>query len=162
MLAWTIYISFIGAAVLPFLRPRHKAAARTVALAVALAGLGIGVFSVAHYKMDSGLQTIVDIPWVAGMGIHYYLAADGISLTLVLLTGLASVAGILFSWNVEHRVPEFFSLYLALIGAVAAYETLWRSAQLPAAGLPLVAVALIAVLVMGNAVSRAAQRRIYD
>jgi hypothetical protein len=51
---------------------------------------------------------------------------------------------------------------VALIGAVAAYETLWRSAQLPAAGLPLVAVALIAVLVMGNGVSRAAQRRIYD
>jgi hypothetical protein len=51
---------------------------------------------------------------------------------------------------------------LGLVGAVAAYEALWRGAGLPAAGLPLLAVALIGVLVMGNAISRAAQRRIYD
>jgi NADH-quinone oxidoreductase subunit M len=52
------------------------------------------------------------------MGIHYLLAADGISRVLVLLTGLAAVAGILFSWNVEHRTNEFFAFYLALIGGV--------------------------------------------
>src|SRR5206468_8330414 len=50
--------------------------------------------------------------------IDYYLAADGISLTLVLLTGIAAVAGILFSWNVDTRVKEFFAFYLALIGGV--------------------------------------------
>ncbi|HND61981.1 MAG TPA: NADH-quinone oxidoreductase subunit M, partial [Opitutaceae bacterium] len=44
--------------------------------------------------------------------------ADGISLTLVVLTGLAATAGILFSWNIEERVGEFFALYLALIGGV--------------------------------------------
>src|SRR5262249_36832614 len=37
---------------------------------------------------------------------------------LVLLTGLAAVAGILFSWNIEHRAKEFFAFYLALIGGV--------------------------------------------
>jgi len=44
--------------------------------------------------------------------------ADGISLVLVLLTGLAAVAGVLFSWNVEMRTNEFFAFYLALIGGV--------------------------------------------
>jgi NADH-quinone oxidoreductase subunit M len=52
------------------------------------------------------------------MGIHYTLAADGISLVLVLLTGLAAVAGVLFSWNIELRVNEFFAFFLALIGGV--------------------------------------------
>ena len=50
--------------------------------------------------------------------IHSHLAADGISMTLVVLTGLAATAGILFSWNIEERVGEFFALYLALIGGV--------------------------------------------
>src|SRR6202043_2455919 len=50
--------------------------------------------------------------------IDFFLAADGISLTLVLLTGLAAVVGILFSWNIEHRAKEFFAFYLALIGGV--------------------------------------------
>ena len=52
------------------------------------------------------------------LGINFHLGADGISLVLVLLTGIAAVAGILFSWNVEHRAKEFFAFYLALIGGV--------------------------------------------
>jgi NADH-quinone oxidoreductase subunit M len=56
--------------------------------------------------------------WVPSMGIHYSLAADGISLVLVLLTGLAAVAAVLFSWNIELRTNEFFAFYLALIGGV--------------------------------------------
>jgi NADH-quinone oxidoreductase subunit M len=58
------------------------------------------------------------VPWIPSLGIRFHLAADGISLTLVLLTGLAAVAGILFSWNIEHRAKEFFAFYLALIGGV--------------------------------------------
>ena len=46
------------------------------------------------------------------------LAADGISRVLVLLTGIAAVAGVLFSWNIELRTNEFFAFYLALIGGV--------------------------------------------
>jgi NADH-quinone oxidoreductase subunit M len=52
------------------------------------------------------------------MGIRFTLAADGISLVLVLLTGLAAVAGVLFSWNIELRTNEFFAFYMALIGGV--------------------------------------------
>ena len=65
-----------------------------------------------------GFQTAIERPWIPGLGIEYFLGADGISLVLVLLTGLASVTGILFSWNIEHRAKEFFAFYLALIGGV--------------------------------------------
>src|SRR5213078_2944955 len=37
---------------------------------------------------------------------------------MVLLTSIASLAGILFSWDIEHRAKEFFAFYLALIGGV--------------------------------------------
>ena len=52
------------------------------------------------------------------LGIHYLLAADGISVVLVLLTGIASLAGVLFSWNIDRRLNEFFALYFALVGGV--------------------------------------------
>src|SRR5262249_19839781 len=65
-----------------------------------------------------GRVTIVDVPWVPSMGIYYVLAADGISRVLVLLTGLAAVSGVLFSWNIELRTNEFFAFFLALIGGV--------------------------------------------
>jgi NADH-quinone oxidoreductase subunit M len=52
------------------------------------------------------------------MGIRFILAADGISRVLVLLTGIAAVAGVLFGWNIELRANEFFAFFLALTGAV--------------------------------------------
>jgi len=117
MLAWTIYLSFAGA-LIEALLPKGKAGlARWFALSIAVLGLlhAVGGFV---QGIGQGRNIIVDVPWVPSMGIHFLLAADGISRVLVLLTGLAAVAGILFSWNVEHRTNEFFAFYLALIGGV--------------------------------------------
>jgi NADH-quinone oxidoreductase subunit M len=118
-LAWTIYLSFAGALIEAVL-PKGKAAlARWFALAVAVAGLAIGVHGfIAGLEQAAGPQIIVDAAWVPAMGIHYLLAADGISRVLVLLTGLAAVCGVLFSWNIELRTNEFFAFFLALIGGV--------------------------------------------
>lgn len=116
MLAWTIYISFFGVLLLmlPNLGVR---AARTIALSTAVSGLAVALIGFAQQRAGTTL-TIARNPWVPSLGIEYHLAADGISLTLLLLTGIVAVAGILFSWNIEHRTNEFFAFYLALIGAV--------------------------------------------
>ncbi|MDB6066058.1 MAG: NADH-quinone oxidoreductase subunit [Pedosphaera sp.] len=118
MLAWTVYISFIGVLALMLLPAQHARAARGIALLAALLGLGCGVAGMVQHNVNGGVETIVRTPWIAGLGIDYFLGADGISLTLVLLTGIAAVVGILFSWNMEHRAKEFFAFYLALIGGV--------------------------------------------
>ena len=115
MLAWTIYISFLGA-LAARLSP-SKALARWIALLAALAGLGLGIATLAHWQPGEFL-TVAHHAWVPQLGLSWYLAADGISLTLVLLTGIAATAGILFSWNIEHRTQEFFTFYLVLIGGV--------------------------------------------
>jgi NADH-quinone oxidoreductase subunit M len=118
MLSLTIYISFIGALVIAFLVPAKPARmSRILALMVAVAGLAVGV---AGFVSDygKGLVVLTDKVWVPSMGIHFLLAADGISRTLVLLTGIAAVSGVLFSWNIEDRTNEFFGFFLALIGGV--------------------------------------------
>jgi NADH-quinone oxidoreductase subunit M len=117
MLAWTIYLSFAGALIEALLPRRFATLARCLALAVSIAGLVFAVFGFVH-GMSRGRVVLVDVPWVASMGIRYTLAADGISRVLVLLTGLAAVAGVLFSWNIELRTNEFFAFFLALIGGV--------------------------------------------
>src|ERR1700675_2284445 len=116
MLAWTVYISFAGVLALMLLPAGRPRAARKLALATALAGFVAGLAGVIQHK--GGFQPIVQKHWIPGLGIDFFLGADGISLTLVLLTGIASVVGILFSWNMEHRAKEFFAFYLALIGGV--------------------------------------------
>jgi NADH-quinone oxidoreductase subunit M len=117
MLAWTIYISFLGAALLILLPPGSARAARPLALLTAFLGFVIALAGTV--RAGSGaFQTIVKVPWVPSLGIEYHLGADGISLTLVLLTGIAATTGVLFSWNIEHRAKEFFALYLTLIAGV--------------------------------------------
>jgi NADH-quinone oxidoreductase subunit M len=121
MLAWTIYISLLGAAALVLLPPDNRRAVRITALLTALAGLAVALGGAVQYERHApsgALVDLVNIAWIADLGIHFHLAADGVSITLVLLTGVAAVAGVLFSWNVERRTKEFFALYFALIGGV--------------------------------------------
>ena len=117
MLAYTIYLSFAGAFLLALLPKDKPALSRWAALLVAVAGLAVGVTGFV-VGMGQGREIILDLPWVPAMGIHFLLAADGISRVLVLLTGLAAVAGVLFSWDIDLRTNQFFAFFLALIGGV--------------------------------------------
>jgi NADH-quinone oxidoreductase subunit M len=117
MLAWTIYISFLGAAAM-FLLPKGSVAlARILALLTAVAGFALALTAFVQHRSGEML-TVTRVPWIPSLGIEYHLAADGISLTLILLTGIVAVTGILFSWDIDHRTKEFFAFYLVLIGAV--------------------------------------------
>ena len=117
MLAWTIYISFLGVLLLLLLPKKSVRAASVLALLTVVAGFAVTLCGFATQRSGE-LVTVARIPWVPSLGIEFYLAADGISLTLLLLTGIVAIAGVLFSWNVDYRAKEFFAFYLALIGGV--------------------------------------------
>ena len=113
MIAWTIYLSFAGA-VIVLLSPR--AFGRWLALAIAVAGFvqALGAFF-ARGTDFRHFATIVRVPWIPALGINYHLAADGISLTMALVTGLTAVSAVLFSWKVEERPNEFFFWLLLVV-----------------------------------------------
>src|ERR1700739_3766669 len=119
MLALTIYISFVGALVV-MLMPTARTA-RVLALMVAVAGFAVALVGFVQAGLE-GAVAVVARAWIPALGIRSTLAADGISRVLVLLTGLAAMAGILFSWNIGDkegdRANEFFAFFLALIGGV--------------------------------------------
>ena len=119
MLAWTIYLSFLGAVAVTLAPARQPLVARLVALLTTIAGLGLALLAALHGNAGgAGYHHRSAHAGYRQLGIEYRLAADGISLAMVLLTGIAAVAGVLFSWNVEERVKEYFAFYLILIGAV--------------------------------------------
>jgi NADH-quinone oxidoreductase subunit M len=115
MIAWTIYITLAGA-VFALILPRVFA--RWIALGTTITSLAISlaaffqtpIVDLAHFT------TIVRVPWVPVLGMNYHLAVDGISLTMVLVTGIAAVSTVLFSWDVDHRQNEFFFWLLLVIG----------------------------------------------
>jgi NADH-quinone oxidoreductase subunit M len=61
---------------------------------------------------DSDLMIRTD--WIPYFKIQYFLGVDGISLSLILLTGLVSLLSCLASWNIEKQVKGYFSLFLLL------------------------------------------------
>src|SRR6266704_3422991 len=114
MIAWTIYITFAGAVVLLVL-PRGFA--HWIALVAAIAGFAISLATFFCDDVDLGhFTTIIRVPWIPALGMNYHLALDGISLTLVLVTGLAAISAILFSWDVSDRAKEFFFWLLLVVG----------------------------------------------
>ena len=90
MLAWTIYASFLGALAVLLLPAKAVREVRLVALGSAITGFIIGFYGVIDFGGGPIYETIVKERWIAPLGIDYSLAVDGISATLVLLTGLAA------------------------------------------------------------------------
>jgi NADH-quinone oxidoreductase subunit M len=113
MIAWTIYVTFGGALLLLFL---PHLLARWMALLVSVTGFAISLNAFFTTPDAAGFKTIVELPWIRGLGFEYHLAADGISLTLCLVTGLTAVSAVLFSWDVEDRANEFFFWLLLVVG----------------------------------------------
>jgi NADH-quinone oxidoreductase subunit M len=114
MIAWTIYITFAGAIVLLFL---PRVFSRWLALLTTIGGLGISLAAFFCNDVDlAHFTTIVRVPWVPMLGMNYHLAVDGISLTMILVTGIAAVSTVLFSWDVDFRQNEFFFWLLLVVG----------------------------------------------
>ncbi|MBV9790357.1 MAG: NADH-quinone oxidoreductase subunit M, partial [Chloroflexi bacterium] len=72
---------------------------------------GLGMYDPAN----PGLQLVERVPWIDAFGVDYYLAIDGISLWLVLLTTFLTPITILSTFDtISTRVRAFQAFMLAL------------------------------------------------
>src|SRR2546428_4991964 len=114
MIAWTVHVTGAGA-ILLLVMPR--AFGRWIALVTVAAGFAVSLATFFCDDVDlAHFKTIVRLPWVPALGMNYHLALDGISLTLVLVTGIVAISAILFSWDVIDRANEFFFWLLLVVG----------------------------------------------
>ena len=50
----------------------------------------------------------LDVPWIPQWGISFYLAMDGVSLMLVILSNFLGIMAVLASWNgIQYRIGFF-------------------------------------------------------
>jgi NADH-quinone oxidoreductase subunit M len=127
---WTIYLTFLGVGLILLLPRDSKNLIRWVALLTGVAALLVALKNYfaydawvaaeisAHGSLRDGFQQVVNVPWIPALNVNYHLAVDGINFPLIVLNGFVCVTGILFSWNVETRVKEFFAFFLTLIAGV--------------------------------------------
>jgi NADH-quinone oxidoreductase subunit M len=94
------------------------------------------------YGAASGtFQFATNVPWVASPAIRYHLGVDGLSMWLVVLTGLLAPLGVLISWRaIDSRKKTFYVLFLlqqvAMLGVFASldlllYYSFWELSLIP-------------------------------
>lgn len=147
ILSWILLVPVIGAIVVAILPDRAKLSA-WLALATTLVTFGLTLHLPAHFiSGQPGFQFEINQKWIelgaTGQGIFYHVGVDGLSLWLVVLSGLLGPVGVLASWNaIKERRKVFYSLFLvqqtAMIGVFVAldlmlYYGFWELSLVPMA-----------------------------
>ncbi len=118
LLTLVIFAPLVSAAFLAFL-PRSETgqmrAWTLLAMVVdlALAAVAYGLFD----PKGAEFQLEVRRAWIPDLGISYHLGADGLSISLVLLTGFLGPVVVLSSWKFIHERVKEFNISLLLIQA---------------------------------------------
>jgi NADH-quinone oxidoreductase subunit M len=112
------FFPLLGVIVLLFMNSEAKTAIRWVAMVTSLLTFGVSLWVLSQFSASNpDLQLVAKYSWinVAGWNIYYYLAVDGLSILLVLLTAFLTPISLLSTWTaVEDRVKDFMIFFLLL------------------------------------------------
>jgi NADH-quinone oxidoreductase subunit M len=109
----TLFPIFGGLLILAFARSR--AAARSVAVAFALASLLV-VHMLWHHFAPSvaGMQFEEMHEWAPSLGIAYHVGVDGLGMLMLALTAIVVLMSLVASWSNEKQGSTYFALVLIL------------------------------------------------
>jgi len=127
LLSTILFTPLAGAVLLLFVNKRNEDAIRWIANLVALAGFLVSLPLWFQYDLTNpGWQFQEHAPWIPSIGASYFLAVDGFSALMVLLTTLMGVIAILSSWTaITERVKEYYIFLLVLqTGMIGAFVSL--------------------------------------
>lgn len=110
VLSFLVFAPAFGALIV-LLLPQNKWLARWVALAVATVVAGVSAATFFAYA-STGNQMTIQVPWFELLGSSWHIGIDGISATMVLLTGILTPLAILISFEIEDRVNTHMALIL--------------------------------------------------
>lgn len=123
-----IALSPIVFALIILLMPKERGEnARMLGLGAMILGLVLSLYVyVATYQnlppagtaWRDTLQFVEQHPWVPSIGLNYIVGVDGLSATLVLLTSIVGLGGVLVSWSIEDRPREFYAFFMLLVAGV--------------------------------------------
>ncbi len=112
-------LPLVAALPIPFLPDKTGKTVRSYALGVGLIEFMLLVYAFwQHYDLsDPQFQLVETYPWLPQIGLNWSLAVDGLSMPLVLLSGLVTTLAILASWKITHKPRLFYFLMLVMYSA---------------------------------------------
>ncbi|MGA1984021.1 MAG: NADH-quinone oxidoreductase subunit M [Acidobacteriaceae bacterium] len=105
----------VGAIIVLALGTRNNNLARWTALAFSVAALVLTLILWFHFDSSSGaLQFQERYNWIPALNVQYHVGIDGLGLLMLLLSSIVVPIGMAASWQIQERVPLYFSLVLLL------------------------------------------------
>ncbi len=119
ILSFIVFTPIVAGLLLLLFPAERKTAIRVTALAAAVFALLLSLWAFINYDMAvGGYQFVERYNWIPAIGVTYHVGVDGMSLPLVLLTGVVMVTGVLISWGIDDRPREFFAFLFILATGV--------------------------------------------
>ena len=114
-----IALPLIASAAIPLIPDKDGKTVRWYALYVALANLTLMVYGFwEHYSLGgTSMQLQETYAWLPQLGVNWAVGVDGLSMPLILLSGLITTLAILASWKVDHKPKLYYFLVLVLYSA---------------------------------------------
>lgn len=125
-----VLFPLLAALPIPLLPDNEGKTVRWYTLGVALSELAFILYSFwRNYSLNvPGYQMMESYAWVPQVGLTWSLAVDGISMPLVVLSGLVTTLAIVAAWEVKDKPRLFFFMmlvmYAAQIGVFVAQDLL--------------------------------------
>ena len=119
LLSWLVFTPWAGALLVFMLRRRvPDSAIRSLTLLLSLSTLALGVCAVAHFNPAvTGMQLTEKHAWISALNVHYHLGLDGLSLVLILLTGIVSPVALFGTLRSVCCPAVYGALFLVLQGS---------------------------------------------
>jgi NADH-quinone oxidoreductase subunit M len=109
------FLPAAGALLLLALGGRNKGLTRSLALAFSLLALSLTLILWCNFYPASGSLQFQELhAWIPTLAVDYHVGIDGLGLLMLVLTSIVVPIGILASWQIQQRVPLYFSLVLIL------------------------------------------------
>ena len=117
LLTALVAIPAVGALII-ILLVRRESYVKLVAGTVTVIELILSIVVFARYDTETSGYQFIDkfVDWipVERFPVEYFLGVDGLSAPMVMLTGLLGMVSVFASWNIRHRVREYFFWLLIL------------------------------------------------
>jgi NADH-quinone oxidoreductase subunit M len=119
ILSYLIFIPMLGFVAVMFLPKEKFWSIRWTSAFFSFIPMILSIYLTYHYYINysaSAAMVYTEGPfsWISPINAEYFLGADGISIPMIVLTGLLSFLSIIASFNIVNRVKEYFAFFLLL------------------------------------------------
>ncbi|MBW4502721.1 MAG: NAD(P)H-quinone oxidoreductase subunit 4 [Scytonema hyalinum WJT4-NPBG1] len=114
-----ILLPIVAAIAIPLIPDKEGRTVRWYGLGVALTNFALMIYAFwQDYDFhSSAYQLIEKYAWVPQLGLNWSVAVDGLSMPLILLTGLINTLAIFAAWKVTNKPRLFYGLMLVMYSA---------------------------------------------